>query len=322
MKHAALWVVAAAVLSGCAAPTSPDNPEYNKTDRLQAQLDQMIVVRDSQRASLKTATSEADIYRLRSAILTQNSLIADIRRRMGQDPGPREPIEENTLSAAIADTAGSQTEGPPQVTSESSEFSKFIKLQAPATKLTTGRYGTTQWTPSAMVNKEDGSISYYVHFYEIYTSDSWKFWSLASTAKSETLPVTKLSSKVVSCRGGCLYSEEISVDLPTAIAERSTDEQLRVQLRGRGAAPYVFSVPPIYFKQLVARAREESAQYTKEKTTAGYKGVEALKSRPSPFTPSAADELQKLGKLKADGLITEKEFQRLKSKLILGTGGQ
>lgn len=311
MKSVALAALAAVLVLGCGGyGYSALGPDYSKNERLQAQLDQMIVVRDEKRKSLKDAVTENDRYKLRTAIQTQNELIAQIKVQMGYPPGPVEPVEVDGDLTGASESTVKQTTPIPAVTAESSEFTKFVKLQAPVIKQATGPFTSVEWTPSALINKEDGSIKYYVHYFEIYSADSWKYWTLASTNKSESLPVTKLTSEVISCRGGCVYSEQISIEISKAIAERSGGDELRIQLRSKSANTFVFSVPPSYFGQLVERANAESALYFKPKAPAPAAKAQA------PTVPSAADELQKLAKLKAEGVITEKEFQALKAKLI------
>lgn len=311
MKPVALAALAALIVSGCGGYPAL-GPDYSKNERLQLQLDQMIAVRDEKRESLKDAVTENDRYKLRGAIQIQNELIAQIKVQMGYPPGPVEPIEVETGLAGASEPAVKQPPPTPVVTTESSEFTKFVKLQAPVTKQATGRFESIQWTPSALISKEDGSIKYYIHYFEIYSADRWKSWTLASTDKSESLPVTQLTSEVISCRGGCSYSEQISIDIPNAIAERSGGDELRIQLRSRSASTFIFSVPPSYFGQLVERANAESALLIKPKAPAP---APAAKGE-APTVPSAVDELQKLAKLKADGVITEKEFQALKAKII------
>lgn len=223
-------------------------------------------------------------------------------------------------AATAAPDSAQAAMGSVHITSETTEFSKFVKLQAPVVKREFGRIDERRWTPSALVSKATGAIDFYVHYYEIYSASTWKFLNHASTDSSESLAVERLSAKVISCVGGCTYREELSFNLTPAIVEKASSQPLRIQLRGREASPYVIDIDPEAMKSLAARAALESAKYRK---------VAEPALAPTPAAPakapvvtgngavvSVADELQKLAKLRADGVITDKEFQGLKAKLL------
>lgn len=65
---------------------------------------------------------------------------------------------------------------------------------------------------------------------------------------------------------------------------------------------------------LVAKAEQEAAKYRKAGAVPAPAPVPAVQAAATPAL--VADELQKLARLRADGTITEQEFQGLKGRLL------
>lgn len=195
----------------------------------------------------------------------------------------------------------------------SAEYLRFAKLEAPPVGRESGPLDMRRWTLSALVDKGTGSVDYYVHYYEIYGASGWKSLSAAQTDANEALKVGRLNARMVSCLKGCSFSEELFIDLTPGVVEQARTQPLRIQLSGPGAAPSLIEVDAQVVNDLVARAGVESARYRRVSAPAV--------AAPAPVTAPpgqalVADELQKLAKLRADGTITEQEFQGLKAKLL------
>lgn len=304
------------MVAGCAGSAGLTT-DYSKNERLQVLLDATTMERDAERGQLKAAETEGERVRITRLIMSHNVRIRDIKGEMGYPLGAVEPVLPSSNLARAE--SGAALNNPETVTAnfnsvrrDTSEFTKFVKLQAPSETSQTGFGSRKEWTPSALISKQTGEISYYIHYYEIYSASTWKFLSLASTDSSDYLKVTRLNSNVISCRGGCTYSEEVSIDLPPSLIAQSLEKPLRIQIQGKNADRYVFAINQKVLKDLSAQAAAESEIYKGVATAAP-----ALAPAPRPgINSSMADELQKLAKLKADGVITDKEFEALKSKLI------
>lgn len=204
------------------------------------------------------------------------------------------------------------------------DFYRFAKLEAQPVSREAGAMDVRRWTLSALVSKATGDVDFYVHYYEIYRASSWKALSVAQTDAGEGLKLGRLGARVVSCRNGCSYAEEIFIDLTPAAVERARTQPLRIQLSGLGANPAPIEVDAQTVNDLVAQAGVEAAKYRKVSApAAAVMPVAApVLAQPAAQAPAAAqpvsvaDELQKLGKLRADGTITEQEFQNLKGRLL------
>ncbi len=198
------------------------------------------------------------------------------------------------------------------------DFYRFAKLEAPPVSREAGPMEVRRWTLSALVDKATGGVDLYVHYYEIYRASSWKAFSVAQTDTGDSLKVGRLGARVVSCRSGCSYSEEVFIDLAPAAVDRARTQPLRIQLSGLGANPTLIEIDAQTVNDLVAQAGVEAAKYRRVSAPAA---VPAPASVPAAAQGSAtqvlvADELQKLARLKADGTITELEFQNLKARLL------
>lgn len=198
------------------------------------------------------------------------------------------------------------------------DFYRFAKLEAQPVSREAGPMDVRRWTLSALVSKATGDVDFYVHYYEIYRASSWKALSVAQTDAGESLKVGRLGARVVSCRSGCSYAEEISIDLTPGTVERAGTQPLRIQLSGLAANPTLIEIDAQTMNDLVAQAGVEAAKYRRVSAPAA---VPAPASVPATAPGSAtqglvADELQKLARLKADGTLTELEFQNLKARLL------
>lgn len=223
---------------------------------------------------------------------------------------PAPPLGGNAKDAAVK-TRGSLQPG-------TGDFYRFAKLEAQPISREAGAMEVRRWTLSALVSKATGDVDFYVHYYEIYRASSWKALSVAQTDAGEGLKLGRLGARVVSCRSGCSYAEEIFIDLPPAALERARTQPLRIQLAGLGANPTLVEVDVQTVNELVAKAGVEADKYRRVSAQAA---VPAPAAMPAPATAPAtpalvADELQKLARLRTDGTITEQEFQNLKGRLL------
>lgn len=94
---------------------------------------------------------------------------------------------------------------------------------------------------------------------------------------------------------------------------------MRIRLSGLGANPTLIEVDAQTVNDLVAKASVEAEKYRRVGAPAAV--VPAPAAMPAPAAAPAtsvlvADELQKLARLRADGTITEQEFQTLKGRLL------
>ncbi|EJE52255.1 hypothetical protein PMI14_03058 [Acidovorax sp. CF316] len=198
------------------------------------------------------------------------------------------------------------------------DFYRFAKIEASPVSQEASPMDLRRWTLSALVSKATGEVEFYLHYYEIYRASSWKAFSAAQTDAGENLKLGRIGARVVSCRSGCSYAEELFIDLAPGTVERARTQPLRIQLSGLGANATLVEVGAQAVNDLVAKAELEAMKYRKAGASAGV--VPALASEPSmpaAATPAlVADELQKLARLRAAGTITEQEFQGLKAKLL------
>jgi hypothetical protein len=223
------------------------------------------------------------------------------------------PAPLGTLAGGSSTNAAAKKRGGFQPAS--AESLRFAKLEALPVSRESGPLDMRRWTLSALVDKGTGSIDYYLHYYEIYGASGWKSLSVAQTDASEGLKVGRLNARMVSCLNGCSFSEELFIDLTPGVVERARTQPLRIQLSGPGAAPALIELDPQAVNDLVARAGVESAKYRRVSAPAAAMPAPAAVAVP-PGQALVADELQKLSKLRADGTITEQEFQGLKAKLL------
>jgi len=232
-------------------------------------------------------------------------------------PAPPLPAQSGTTKDATAKKRGALQPG-------TGDFYRFAKIEATPVSQDAGPMDLRRWTLSALVSKATGEVDFYVNHYEIYRASSWKALSVAQTDAGEGLKLGRLAARVVSCRNGCSYAEEIFIDLPPATVERARMQPLRIQLSGLGANPTPIEIDAQVVNDLVAQAGVEAAKYRKVGAPAAVVMPVAapVLAPPAAQAPAAAqpvsvaDELQKLGKLRADGTITELEFQNLKGRLL------
>lgn len=198
------------------------------------------------------------------------------------------------------------------------DFYRFAKIEAAPLSQETSPMDLRRWTLSALVNKATGEVDFYVHYYEIYRASSWKAFSAAQTDAGEALKLGRLAARVVSCRSGCSYSEELFIDLAPGTVERARMQPLRIQLSGLGANATLVEVGAQAVNDLVAKAEQEAAKYRKVGASTGAVPASApVPAASAAATPAlVADELQKLARLRADGTITEQEFLSLKGRLL------
>lgn len=246
-----------------------------------------------------------------SAAMAQQAMYDAMNRGVFTDT-PAPPLGGNAKDAA-AKMRGSLQPG-------TADFYRFAKLEAQSVAREAGPMEVRRWTLSALVGKATGEVNFYVHYYEIYRASAWKALSVAQTDTGEGLKVGRLGARVVSCRSGCSYSEEVFIDLPPATVERARTQPLRIQLSGMAANPTLIEIDAQTVSDLVAKVGVEAAKYGRASAPAAAVPVPAPSTpatAPVPATPAlVADELQKLARLRADGTITEQEFQGLKAKLL------
>ncbi len=232
-------------------------------------------------------------------------------------PAPPLPAQSGTTKDAAAKKRGALQPG-------TGDFYRFAKIEATPVSQEAGPMDLRRWTLSALVSKATGEVDFYVNHYEIYRASSWKALSVAQTDAGEGLKLGRLAARVVSCRSGCSYAEEIFIDLTPATVDRARTQPLRIQLSGLGANPTPIEIDAQVVNDLVAQAGVEAEKYRKVSApAAAVMPVAApVLAPPAAQAPAAAgpvsvaDELQKLGKLRADGTITELEFQNLKGRLL------
>lgn len=251
-----------------------------------------------------------------SAAMAQQAMNMEAMNRGVFTDTPAPPLGGNARDAA-AKMRGSLQPG-------TGDFYRFAKLEAQPLAREAGPMEVRRWTLSALVGKATGEVNFYVHYYEIYRASSWKALSVAQTDTGESLKVGRLGARVVSCRSGCSYSEEVFIDLPPATVERARTQPLRIQVSGMAANPTLIEIDAQTVSDLVAKAGMEVAKYQRASAPAAVPAPAAVQAAPAapamppgPASPAlVADELQKLARLRADGTITEQEFQGLKAKLL------
>jgi uncharacterized membrane protein YdbT with pleckstrin-like domain len=93
-----------------------------------------------------------------------------------------------------------------------------------------------------------------------------------------------------------------------------------VAVRGTGGSTDTFALIsyPMEFKRAVQEQSQNVRVNEIGKHVAALQGQAAppLAAEAIPFQPSVVDSLERLGKLKADGVLTEEEFQAQKGKLL------
>jgi len=91
------------------------------------------------------------------------------------------------------------------------------------------------------VNKETRAVThqlYVTHYYD----GNWIFWNSASDQDAKSLQFSSISREVISCRGGCTYSEVFGAMISDRDLRQRKDSGYSVRFRARAGADKVIFI--------------------------------------------------------------------------------
>ena len=145
-------------------------------------------------------------------------------------------------SYAASTSAAPKNTDPSTVTIKQSAYATSIEVESDVGERAGD--GTTIYLLAGSIDKKTGAVRTFVQWGEIYTARDWRFYSRASTNKSEPLEFNEVSRKVSSCsRGSCVYNEMYNVYFTPAQMRQAGSAGLDFKVFGRRGDERVVTIP-------------------------------------------------------------------------------